>query len=116
MTLDLTAQAARTINHLCLELSNRAVGAPGNQAATAFLAKQFTAFGWQVECPKFDCLDWTCDQEASLAAGGETFTVFASPYSLGGRFSGPVFLPLIALEFAAHAFLHCSSHAGSSRR
>ena len=107
MNLDtFSARAAQFLNHLCLDLPNRAVGAPGNQAATDFVARQLAAAGWQVECPAFDCLDWA-SQGASLMAGSQAFTIFASPYSLGGAFSGPLHLAstLAELEAAAQAGL-----------
>ena len=47
------------------------------------------SFGFQVECPQFDCMDWT-QQGASLSVGGNPVEAQVSPYSLGGRFEAPL--------------------------
>lgn len=78
----LTRKANFYLDFLCVQVGNRRLGSAGNQAATRFLAEQFTALGWAVECPPFDCLDWS-EQGAELTCAGQTFAVQASPYSLG---------------------------------
>ncbi len=82
ITTDLTGKAERYLDTLCRRIENRRVGTAGNQAATRFLAQQFTAFGWAVDCPPFDCLDWS-EQGAELTCAGQAFAVQVSPYSLG---------------------------------
>ena len=68
------------LHHLCLELPPRPTGAPGNRAATDFFAATAEGFGWAVERPAFDCLDWHAE-DASLLAGAEAFEIIPSPYS-----------------------------------
>lgn len=81
-TTDLASKAERYLDTLCYKIENRRVGTAGNRTATRFLAEQFTALGWAVECPPFDCLDWS-EQGAELTCAGQTFTIQVSPYSLG---------------------------------
>lgn len=77
-----THTATHILDHLCLQLPSRRVGSPGNRAAADFIAAQFAAAGFEVECPPFDCLDWN-QQGASLRAGGQSFEVLVSPFSPG---------------------------------
>jgi aminopeptidase YwaD len=74
---------------LCLEIPNRRVGSDGNLAATDFFAKCTAEFGFRVECPVFDCIDWICDG-FRLAVGGDPFEAQASPYSLGCQVRAPL--------------------------
>ena len=78
----LADHAERYLNKLCLEIPNRRVGGPGNRMATDFFAEVVSVFGFETECPEFDCMDWNSDK-VELMVGGEAFEVQASPYSLG---------------------------------
>lgn len=75
-------QAARYLDKLCVEIDSRRVGSAGNHTATDFFAQTVAAFGFRVEQPVFDCIDWA-EQGVDLLAGDDVFQAFASPYSLG---------------------------------
>ena len=55
----LAAKAAAYLQRLCVDIPNRRTGSPGNRAATDLFAQAVAAFGFEVERPEFDCLDWT---------------------------------------------------------
>jgi len=69
------------LQKLCLEIPNRCVGSPGNRMATDFFAGVVSEYGFQIEMPEFDCLDWS-HGESWLKVGDETFETMISPYSL----------------------------------
>ena len=69
---------------LCVEIQSRRVGSAGNQTASRYAASVLHSHGFAVETPAFECIDWKADG-ASVAAGGESFDAFPSPYSLGCR-------------------------------
>jgi aminopeptidase YwaD len=85
----MTAKAQAYLHRLCVEIPSRRVGSEGNRAATGFFAEVAGAHGFQVETPEFRCIDWD-EEGAHLAAGGEAFEVFASPYSLGIHAEAPL--------------------------
>ncbi len=76
----LSRQIERYLERLCVAITDRSVGSPGNREATAFFAETIRAFGFQVECPPFSCLDWS-HGEVTLRVGEESFAAFAGPYS-----------------------------------
>lgn len=83
MTQSLLAGHAQSyLQRLCVEIPDRCVGSPGNRAATDFFADTIASFGFTIESPAFDCLDWT-QQGAALSVGGQSFAAFVSPYSPG---------------------------------
>lgn len=86
---NLIDKAANYLRHLTLEIPNRRVGSAGNRAATDFFAHTVAPFGFTVERPEFECLDWAADG-AELTVAGQSFSVLPSPYSLGGQFRGPL--------------------------
>lgn len=88
-SIDLPAKAARYLDILCNQLSNRQVGRPGNRLATDFFAEAAGSFGFEIETPGFDCIDWMEDG-ASLSIGATDFEVQASPYTLGCRVEAPL--------------------------
>ena len=67
---------------LCSQISERCVGSEGNRVATRYFKDEAIAFGWTTEVHEFDALDWV-DGGARLSCGGDSFSVFVSPYSLG---------------------------------
>lgn len=79
---DLASAAARHLNTLCVEISNRRVGSAGNRAATDYFIRCAASYGFQTEAPAFDCLDWH-EEGVELSAGDARFQAFASPYALG---------------------------------
>ena len=74
---------------LCVKIQSRRVGSDGNQAATRYAASVLHSHGFAVETPAFECIDWKADG-ASVAAGGESFAAFPSPYSLGSCTEAPL--------------------------
>jgi aminopeptidase YwaD len=81
---NLPEKAETYLRRLCLDHPHRRVGSRGNRAATDFFAQVVASFGFEVEAPEFECIDWTQDG-ASLLVEGEPFDVQVSPYSLGGQ-------------------------------
>ncbi len=79
---DLSIRAAAHLEFLCRELPGRAVGSPGNRAATDWFARQVAAFGFEVETPEFECIDWE-HGGAELRLGSTRLEAVPSPYSLG---------------------------------
>lgn len=75
------------ITKLCNEISERCVGSEGNKKATRFFAEKLESFGFAVEMPGFPCFDWH-DHGSSLTVKGQSFEVFTSPYSTGGKLEG----------------------------
>lgn len=96
----LTELAEKYLQKFCVEIPTRRVGSAGNRAATDFFARTVTSFGFQTECPEFDCLDWNQDG-ARLTVGGQPFEASVSPYSLGGRFNGPLIVASTVEELEA---------------
>jgi aminopeptidase YwaD len=89
MNTHLIQQAARHLEHLCVEVSERNLGTDGNRAATDYVAAQFRANDLRVECQAFPCLAWE-PLEETLRVGDQTFSVHAGPYSLPCIGSGPL--------------------------
>ncbi len=99
-TTEFTHKAQSYLNKLCVEITNRRTGSPGNRAATDFFAEQMRAFGFETEAPEFACIDWR-EEGVELTAGEARFTAFASPYSLGCRVAGPLRVISTVDELAA---------------
>ena len=87
--VDLSQQAEEYLQKLCVEIPNRRVGSEGNRAATDFFASIAASFGFEVETPVFDCIDWMCEG-VDLAVGERAFQAFASPYSPGCHVRAPL--------------------------
>jgi aminopeptidase YwaD len=86
---DLIARSGAHLRSLCVEISSRRVGSEGNRAATRYAAGVLRSFGFLVETPAFDCIDWKADG-ASIITEGESFEAFPSPYSLGCQVEAPL--------------------------
>ena len=84
-----TQKALDYLHRLCVDIPSRATGRPGNQRAVDWFAQTIAGFGFIVETPPFDCMDWSAES-ASLTVGDETFAAQASPYSLGCDVRGPL--------------------------
>jgi aminopeptidase YwaD len=89
MKQEMISQAQEFLSRLCVEIPSRRVGSEGNRAATTAFAEVARAHGFEVETPEFDCIDWS-EEGADLTAGGATFEVYPSPYSLGVRAEAPL--------------------------
>jgi aminopeptidase YwaD len=85
----LSERAEMYLRKLCLEIPSRRVGSEGNRAATDFFASIVASFGFETECPDFDCIDWI-QEGADLAVDGVPFEAFVSPYSLGCHVRAPL--------------------------
>ena len=92
----LSAKAARYLHTLCVEIPSRRVGSPGNRQATDLFASVMSSFGFEVQSPPFDCMDWH-QEGVGLMVGAVPFQAFASPYSLGCR----VYAPLVVVSTLA---------------
>jgi hypothetical protein len=90
------------LEELCVKLPHRHVGSAENRAATAFFAKTITSFGFETECPEFDCIDWEYG-DVLLHAGDD------AAYLLRGD-SGVLDVPGKHAESG-----HCVSFAGAPR-
>ncbi|HUF00623.1 MAG TPA: hypothetical protein VMN99_15315 [Anaerolineales bacterium] len=87
--ITLVEKATQYLYTLCNQIPNRRVGSEGNQLAAAFFAKVVRSFGFDVDCPEFECVDWQSDG-AIIAVDGTSYTVQVSPYSLGGKVTAPL--------------------------
>jgi aminopeptidase YwaD len=99
-TTHLIDKANTYIRRLCLEIPNRRVGSIGNQAATDYFARVAASFGFTVDTPSFDCMDWTVES-ARLTVGDTLYGVFASPYSLGCQVQAPLRVASTVAELEA---------------
>jgi len=84
------------LKRLCVEIPDRSVGSRGNRRAVRFFERQLDRLGWETERQEFTAVDWF-DGRASLTAGGEPFTVQASPYSNGCQVEAPL-APVSSLD------------------
>ncbi len=90
MTSDRLAQKAVTyLQTLCLDIPHRRVGSPGNRLATGFFAEKVAAFGFDTDCPQFNCLDWN-HGEIQLTVGSQSYEAYIGPYSLGCHVRAPL--------------------------
>lgn len=99
----LTEKAEEYLDRLCSQISNRRVGSEGNRLATTFFAETIKSFGFDVECPKFECMDWQ-NSGASMAVDGKLYDTQASPYSLGTNVTAPLVIASSAAELETSDF------------
>ena len=85
----LSDKALAYLRKLCVEIPTRCVGSEGNREATDSFARTAASFGFTVESPAFDCIDWSQDG-ADLTVDGVAFDAKVGPYSLGGRVTAPL--------------------------
>lgn len=77
------------LEFLCVETGGRSAGSQGNHKAAEYIRQVFSASGWQVHSPQFDCLKWK-DEGCSLRAGDREYEARVSPYSGGGKWNAPL--------------------------
>jgi aminopeptidase YwaD len=65
------------------------VGSEGNLLATSFFAETARSFGFDVECPEFECMDWKSDG-ALITVDNKSYAAQASPYSRGTQAKAPL--------------------------
>jgi aminopeptidase YwaD len=99
----LTEKTRAHLNTLCNQIPNRRVGSEGNWLATAFFAETIKSFGFEVECPEFECMDWQ-SEGAIISVDGESFKAQVSPYSLGTQVKAPLVTVCSAAELEALDF------------
>lgn len=87
--MTLSEKASDYLHKLCSEIPSRRVGSKGNREATDFFARLVDFFGFETECPEFDCIDWT-HGDVHLTAQGKEYQAFASPYALGCQVHAPL--------------------------
>lgn len=114
-TLSSSAKAADYLRRLCLDIPNRRVGSAGNRAATDFFAQTVAAFGFEIEVPEFECMDWS-SSGVQLTINGVPFAAFSSPYALGCRLRAPFTVistveALEAAEISDKVILRCGEIA-----
>lgn len=93
----LSRRAKEYLNILCNQIPNRRVGGEGNRLATSFFAEITRSFGFQTECPEFDCVDWQ-DNGATIGVDGVSINAQVSPYSLGVQADGQLVAACTARE------------------
>jgi aminopeptidase YwaD len=100
MPATLSQKAKEYLNALCNQIPNRRVGSEGNRLATAFFAETIKSFGFDVECPEFDCMDWQ-SKGATISVDGKSHEAQGSPYSLGAQLTAPLVVACSATELEA---------------
>lgn len=96
----LTIKAKEYLETFCNQIPNRRVGGHGNKIATTFFAETIQSFGFVVECPEFECIDWQSDG-AILSVNGESYEAKVSPYSSGIQTKAPLAVACSATELEA---------------
>ena len=89
MKKDIIVKSKIHLDRLCVTIPSRRVGSQGNRDATKYFTDVVSAYGFRTECQEFDCIDWE-SEGAELTTVGGPYSVFASPYSLGGDFKAPL--------------------------
>lgn len=92
--------ANKYLQTLCNEIPNRSVGSHGNRLATRFFAETIRSFGFEVDCPEFDCMDCQNDG-AMVSVHGKSHNAQVSPYSLGVKVTAPLMIVSSAAELEA---------------
>lgn len=82
-------KAKEHLETLCNQIPNRRVGSEGNRLATKYFAETIKSFGFEVDCPTFECMDWQSGG-AVISVGSESYGEQVSPYSLGANVKAPL--------------------------
>jgi aminopeptidase YwaD len=78
--MNLPERISEHIHYLSAVLGPRPSGSVNNQAAEAYLRKQFSIWNYCVETQPFACQDWFC-KAAELEQEGQNLPVLANPYT-----------------------------------
>jgi len=90
MNNDYLARKAKDyLDKFCVSIPTRCVGSDGNREATKFFADTAASFGFEIDYPEFDCMDWS-EESIRLEVAGNTFEAFVSPYSPGCDIKAPL--------------------------
>lgn len=100
MTTHLAEKAGVYLHRLCVDITARHTGSAGNRAATDLFATTVAAFGFAVETPPFDCIDWV-ESGADLAVDGAAFQVKVSPFTLRCAARAPLMVVSTVAELEA---------------
>lgn len=103
MSSDLNKKAQKYLDYLCRKIPTRVVGSDGNRKATKWFAEHVETFGFQVETPEFDCMDWT-ENSARLFVDGREFNPVPSPYTLGFQGNGELCVVRSVSDLTTHDF------------
>lgn len=87
---ELLDEVERHLRFLTETVEDRAVGSPGNQAATDYAHDVFSKLGWAVEEQTFEALDWEDGVAAITVDDEHRFGCSASPYSDGCDIQAPL--------------------------
>ena len=93
----LTQKGNDHLDQLCSQILNRRVGSEGNRLATSFFAETIKSFGFDVESPEFECMDWQ-NEGAVISVDGKSYAAQVSPYSLETRVKAPLVTACSAAE------------------
>ncbi|MEO0382631.1 MAG: M28 family peptidase [Pseudomonadota bacterium] len=106
--------ALNHLTRLTVEIDDRSVGSPGNQKAADYVREVMSGHGWTTEQQKFDALDWEDGAAQLVADDGNSFDVFAGPYSQGCNVHAPLvpIANLAELERAQLSGTHILLHGG----
>lgn len=80
--------------HLCLQIGERHIGSPGEQATLEFLGGLFADAGYEVVHESFQAPGWLCGSHSVRTESGEAIDATPCYYSPGGNISAP----LVALD------------------
>jgi aminopeptidase YwaD len=97
---DLVGKAEAHLRRLCVDITARHTGSAGNRAATDLFATTVAAYGFAVETPPFDCIDWV-ESGADLAVEDVAFQVKVSPFTLGCEARAPLVVVSTVAEMEA---------------
>ena len=101
MTINSLAEKAKAyLERLCSQIPNRRVGSEGNRLATDFFAGTIKSFGFDVECPEFECMDWR-GEGVAVRSDGKSFRAQVSPYSPGLQARAPLVVAHTAANLEA---------------
>ena len=100
MTTHLAEKAEVYLHRLCNDIPSRHTGSAGNRVATKLFATTVAGFGFAVETPPFDCIDWV-ENGADLTVAGAAFQVNVSPFTLGCEALAPLVVISTVAELEA---------------
>jgi aminopeptidase YwaD len=98
---DLRERARTHLQKLCVDISTRLVGTPGNWAATDYVVQEFRRFGFATTCDEFACIEWRYGEARLVDDDGTDYPVRIGSYSLGVDVRAPLLTARDEDELAA---------------